>query len=287
MTVTTSDPENAGVEVKACVFCGTLIPRAAVICSACKNHQDESVRCIACGSPLPTGAKICLACKSHQSRWRNSLAYIAGVTGIITVVTSVGSAAYLNIANIIRDSTWTDSVSIPILRYPGHTLFANTGEGTVYIHSIEVYWPGDKANKEIPIGKILPKGDVDEITFEYDSDVPPLRDAAHANNRFNLLTNKTGTPSQKVLNESALLHNDKRCILYTFYSDNDPELVRVNRFYEKNGDRKLQAVPVEAYINWVSIHTGAINRDRIENILMGFPFDADAGCKFDEWNGSQ
>lgn len=279
--------ELPGTEVKACVYCGTLIPRSAVICSACKNHQDDNVRCIACGTPLPYGAKICLACKSHQSRWRNSLAYVAGVAGIITVVTSVGSAAYLNITNIIRESTWVDSVDISLMRYPGHTLFANTGEGTIYIHSVEVYWPQDKANKEIPVGLTLAKGEVKEVNFEYDADVAPTRNGGTVINRFNLLANRTGKPSQKVIDESAQLQNDKRCVLYSLYSNNDPELARISRFYDSHGGGKLQTIPVEAYINWVSIHTGAVKRDRVDDILMGFPFDADAGCDFAQWNGSQ
>src|SRR6267378_7585945 len=116
--------------------------------------------CIACGSLIPAGAPICATCKSYQASWRNTLNYIGGITGILTIIFSAIAFSSAQVISIIRTLTWFDKVTVSSMKYPGSMLVSNSGDGDVFVTTLEFYWQNERANTQHPINLQLKKGQI-------------------------------------------------------------------------------------------------------------------------------
>jgi hypothetical protein len=251
------------------------------------NDGTAKKICVACGLLIPKSARVCATCKSYQASWRNTLTYFAGIAGFLTVSASALTFAYSHISSIIKTRTWTDKVSVSSLKYPGSVLFGNSGDGAVFINSLEFYWINEIANMQIPVEISLKKGEIKQFKLNYretrsDKNRPISNEMIE--DSFFWISNSTGKPFRSLIEESKPHHGGK-CVIYLFLTADYPEIARVNRYYKARGERLVTSA-VEGYVNWSSAHTGKAVHQPLDNVVLAFRFDPKAAdCKQSEWDG--
>jgi len=253
------------------------------------DHALPDKECVACGARIPQSARICSTCKSYQKEWRNTLTFGASIAGFLVVLASLITFIYTSVTAAIKEGHWEDKVTVPFLKYPGSAIFENSGDGPIFVSMLEFHWPNEIANKQITISKFLGKGDIGEVILDYLEDRSPINrniTTADILKNFTWLADSTGIPPSKVVSESEP-RNGGRCVIFAFLTADNPEILRVNRYYRDNAAGQLEVMPVEANVYWSSAHTGKLNRTPLDNIVMAFMLDPEAGCNEADWNGDQ
>ena len=89
---------------------------------------------------------------------------------------------------------------------------------------------------------------------------------------FSWCSNLSGTPSSSFLEASlSRTKSEGRCVVYVVMTKDHYEAVRVERWYRENSKTKLVSAPVdEAYLNFVSGHTGTSIIKKLDNLVIRF-----------------
>lgn len=221
--------------------------------------------CIACRSPIPAGATVCLVCKTFQRRLPRIIATYAPYLGGLAVVVSLATLAYSQGAEIYRRWMWADEITVGWFYSPGRSVFLNTGDGDVYITTLELM--SQDKNKVINVaeGVLAKKGEITTIN--------PL---AVPNNEY--LMNETGVASPEI---AARLFATA-CLPISFMSPGMAERTNVEKFYESHFKTKMIAAPIEVYLNYISLHTGKSHRQKLD--VTGFiGFTRTPDCEKQDW----
>jgi hypothetical protein len=250
------------------------------------SERVSTVSCVACGSSIPEGVSICVACNSYQSRWRNSLTYTASIAGFFALIASAAAFVFSNLSGAIKEAQWHDEVGIGQLDYPGSVLLVNSGDGDVFVSDINFYWLDGSANTGLSINKVVKPKNFESIKLVY-SDTRQKFDSAQSP-RYSIegkslvwIRSGDGVASEKVIDES-MPNRGGKCVLYSFFTETSPRIVRMSNFF-KSHNMQLVTLPVKVEVVSISAHSGKFFKSEVNNVKMGFLFDASAGCTQSEW----
>jgi RNA polymerase subunit RPABC4/transcription elongation factor Spt4 len=122
---------------------------------------ENTKTCVYCGSSMSVGARLCPICGSYQSAWRSAVIYVAGITGLISLIASAFTFTISKIPDLRKMFNWTDHVTVwnfDTGLYPNFSItLSNTGDGPVIVSQIFVTLP-DGYNVGYPIAETLQPG---------------------------------------------------------------------------------------------------------------------------------
>ena len=210
--------------------------------------------CVACRSPIPEGATVCSACKTFQKRAPRFIATYAPYLGGLAVVGSLVTLAYSQGAEIYRRWMWADKITVGWFFSPDRSVFLNTGDGDVYITSLELISQDNNKVLNFREGVLAKKGEIATI-----NPIPV------PSNQY--LMNKTGVASP----ELAQRLFDSPCLAVSFMSPGIPERTNAEKFYDSHYKTKMIAAPIDVYIDYISLQTGKSNRQKLDVTgIIGF-----------------
>jgi hypothetical protein len=208
--------------------------------------------CRYCGSEIAAQAAVCPICKYNQQPWRNTITYLAGITGFITLLISglafVGSSAI----DIYSKISWIDDVrvlSLDTRLIPNFSaVISNVGSGPAFVYEIFLYWRSDSSrlsiNRAINVGEFLSLPGKAPQGVDYDVYVSSRSGVASREVIANAAPDSETTPN-------------KHCFLTSFRVANDTDLERMNKFYAAGG-RKLATDKASAEILFYSVHSNRL-----------------------------
>ncbi|MCP1651557.1 hypothetical protein [Pseudomonas nitroreducens] len=244
------------------------------------------VLCVACCSELRAGASICSTCKTYQSRWRGGVSYAASVAGFLALLGSALAFIYSVAAEPMKTMLFGDRVYISYLNYPGTLVLVNSGYQDVFVTNLNFYWSDGNANEEIQIDKPIPKRGFVSVNLDYidrrSAAGPRIlpREKANENNYVWISSHDDKNISDLVLESAPGL--GRKCVIYRFMTKDAPHIQRMNAFWKDSG-RHLSVVGIQAEVNWLSLDSGKARSASVSNIVMGFQYDPEAGCKESDW----
>jgi hypothetical protein len=230
-------------------------------------ETDATMLCAACRSRIPAGASICSVCKSYQNRWRRwattSLTYAGG----IAIILSGATFAYSQGQEILRRWMWHDEVAVAYFNSGDQSMFINTGDGDVYLKSVEFAWYGhDDAYR---INALAKRGEGTPV---------PAFLTMQPGLKFTVAENKSGAASPKLLEQVGF----SPCLFMMFLSRDLPERTMVEHWYAQ-GHQKPIAISVVAYLEVLSLHTGRVAKQKLDvDMLLGVVNTPD--CAKIDWN---
>ncbi|WP_447751841.1 hypothetical protein [Pseudomonas nicosulfuronedens] len=248
--------------------------------------QASPKLCVACCSELKPTASICPTCKTYQSRWRGWVSYAASVTGFLALLGSALAFIYSTASEPIKTAIFGDRVYVSYLHYPGTLVLVNSGYQDVFVTNLNFYWAEGAANEEVRINKAIPKRGFVNVNLDYidrrsKSGPKTLPRAEIEKNNYVWVSGRDDSNVGNLILESAPTMNGK-CIIYTFMTRNAPHIERMNRFWKDSG-RHLTLAAVQTEVNWLSLDSGTARTATADNVVMGFQYDPEAGCKVSDW----
>ncbi|MDF3868448.1 hypothetical protein P3W53_28595 [Pseudomonas denitrificans (nom. rej.)] len=214
------------------------------------------------------------------------MSYAASVTGFLALLGSAVAFIYSVAAEPIKTVLFGDRVYISYLNYPGTLVLVNSGYQDVFVTNLNFYWSDGDANEEIRIDKSIPKRGFVSVSLDYIDRRSPAgpkalaREKANENNYVWISSRDDENLSNLVLESSPGL--GRKCVIYRFMTKDAPHIQRMNTFW-KNSGRHLSVAEVQAEVNWLSLDSGNARSASVSNVVMGFQYDPEAGCKESDW----
>lgn len=220
--------------------------------------------CSYCGSNIAAQAILCPTCKSYQSAWRNSLLFIAGLTGFITILAGVATYVFHEATDLYKqlfrqelNVLELETEQTPFLKIT----MQNNGVGPVYASELVVSWRG--GSYRYPIGKVVALNSIE--TIDNLPNDPFL-------GKFTWLHNKSGVVSDDILHDAVIMgdHFDSKttCILVGIFDKNNADLLRMSDFMSEHGEAFTRD-DGNVSINYFSAHSGTQIHQEIP-VVVGF-----------------
>src|SRR5262249_27870497 len=153
-------------------------------------------KCRYCATEIPIQATICATCKYHQSGWRNSLLFLAGLTGFITLTAGVLTFSANQMTRLYMMLSWRDTLKLFALSNPAceqHVLLSNTGDGPVFASFLSVHWRG--GNHGFPLERLVAPNSIELVNVKSDNKPLPKYEQ--------VLANQTGLPTDIIINNTS------------------------------------------------------------------------------------
>lgn len=173
---------------------------------------------------MPAAAKICLQCKYSQSAIRNQLTLLAGLGGLIALLTySISS-----LQEIRKNIWWRDAVDIVSIDPDNGVVIQNSGDGEIFVDAILLEADiegGAKFSRSILIGEAIAPGKL----IKHDSKQNTLDGAVMA---------FSATSKIKTVNDAFRMAKfSPNCLVPSIYSANS---VRYRQYTKFMGDDLVQ-----------------------------------------------
>lgn len=134
------------------------------------NNQNL---CIDCKSQIVHGAKKCNECGAYQNGYKNALIFGAQVAGFLVIIASAISYLINSMPEIRKILFWKDSLIVLSLDN-NKVVFSNSGDGDLYIESIEILRPTQDSDSAATITEsiaiVIRSGEVLKHNFVYGKD---------------------------------------------------------------------------------------------------------------------
>lgn len=222
-------------------------------------EKDNLIQCVDCKSYIAHNAKKCIECGAFQSKLKNNLAYVAQVAGFLAIFSSA-LVYIINSAPEIRKALWwKDSIGVLSLN-DRKVVFSNTGDGDVFIETIEIARPmpdGDAATTTRPINKLILNGQILEYKFQLDDS---------AKNTYERVTVRGGDSPKsddwvRIANHAI---TDGSCYELSYFESGNTQYLQVKAYYERNKIVGPMTLPHTA-----SIHAYSMAKQRKLSIPFG------------------
>jgi hypothetical protein len=252
-------------------------------------------RCKICAESIRPEARVCNACKSYQNNILRWLILISSITGFASLLAALSFFAF-NQFNQYRNEQIISGKIIPLaFQYPtlfggpGFIAVSNQSGHDLYIRSVDVFMPRGEANYTIPVNQIIGKQSSnryhDHVTIDTSDTSGPFAPLGPGL----WLRNKTGFVHENVYAESLRWQVPNRCVTFMLTLADDPDVTRMNRFYQQNfGDRLMTLENVEAYIVIFSPIKKKIEYVKIDRAILIFQaLNASASqerCQLANWD---
>jgi hypothetical protein len=235
------------------------------------DHKDDEAPClndicIACAREIPISAIVCSHCRTYQSRWRQSIVFWGSAVGLATLVLSAATFAVAQYQPVRQLFFWRDEVKVAHIRMPGVSVFVNSGDGDVYLDSLNFF-----------LGESMYGGTIEEVVPKGNS-VRKVIGSDPENLLY--LTDTTGTPSRTLMREAIIGPNESQCIRWLLIDPNDPRYLEMAR---ENKTSKFIVQPVTATLHMISTHNGRPFTQQI-NLLLQYRSVASDACKENKWD---
>jgi|GEM_PF-2111499 len=235
--------------------------------------------CKYCGSEIPASASICPVCKYHQASWRNTIIFLAGLTGFIAILGSALTFIVDRSVVLYKNIVWKDEVNLLYLRTGLFPKFAvtlsNGGDGPIFLADITIYWR--EHNVQYNMNRaLLPN----EVTSIGDGNLDTL------SQKYDYYVSSTdGVPTDEVVKNSDLAEEseiDSACFLRSFFNENNSDVERMNTHFRLYNNI-IVSEPAVAYLSYYSLHA----RQKIKQhfpLMSTFIRLADARCANIPWD---
>jgi hypothetical protein len=182
--------------------------------------------CRWCGSLIPKAALLCKECKSYQSSWRSFTLYVGSITGILALLGSSLTFMAANWGKIFRTYR-VNLVYLSVL--PGHEftgIISNSGNSPIFVSHLTVYWRG--GNESFPILKTIASNEFSVIQRK-DVEAWPYD---------GFLGTPNGEVFESLLRSTVNnVKDDEGCFVTYFYSEHADDLTRMNSYYASLGTK--------------------------------------------------
>jgi hypothetical protein len=184
--------------------------------------------CRWCGSLIPKAALLCKECNSYQSSWRSFTLYVGSIAGILALLGSSLTFMAANWGKIFRTYR-ANLVYLNVL--PGYEftgIISNSGNSPIFVSHLVVYWRG--GNESFSILKTINPNELSAIeTKDKDIEGWPFS---------GFIASVNGEVSESLLNSTAnSVKNNEGCFVTSFYSEHAHDLTRMNSYYAHFGTK--------------------------------------------------
>lgn len=214
------------------------------------KSRENTKLCVYCGSSMSVAARLCPVCRSYQSAWRATVIYVAGITGLISLVASACTFVIGKVPDLRKMFNWRDQVTVWSFDtglYPDFSAtLSNTGDGKIIVSQIFVILP-DGYNVSYPIAETLVPGQ--SIARPGRQVFPPFYGG--------YTHNQSGIANATVLeNAGSPWPEQKRlpCFGEILFSKDSLLLTRMREQEKGSGNRLIEDSRAQAYVVYYSLH---------------------------------
>jgi hypothetical protein len=238
-----------------------------------------SKQCRYCASEIPIRAAVCATCKYHQSAWRNNLLFVGGLAGFITLIATAIAFLFSQTTQAYKNFFRREDVRVlsleagppPALR----TALVNGGDDPVFATAIVVYVRTGSFN--LPVNRLINTNEI--VTVDAVDSVAGLKDLRDNNVKFHFLANKSGFPSEKIIQNTVFKVTTPQdvlsCLFPVVLDENNATITSVNQYYEQNYGTKLIILRSHAAIFY---HSTRSSGQRTFPISIAFVSSDRGGC---------
>jgi hypothetical protein len=224
--------------------------------------EDSTKPCAYCGSPIPRSAILCSVCKSYQSTWRNNFAYWAGFAGLIGLLGSAVAYIISELPSLRKVIAWNDELQVVEFGATDTRNFTvsanNVGDGTVILSSIVIFLKNGNENAGYVIDKVLDANRLLSESFNVKEDAQGMAPQIPADYDL-FIANTSGKPNSTTIQRSQ--------IIYSFNSSTWPCFLKVPANATSEGQRRMEQAystqgrhlvtePLQAFAIYFSAHSG-------------------------------
>jgi hypothetical protein len=123
--------------------------------------QKITKPCRYCCSDIPLEAIVCTNCKYSQSFIRNQITLLAGLGGLVALITYVISS----FSDVRKGLFWSDALNIISVNSDSDVIVQNAGDGDVYVSGLE--YSAAVQNMQVSgafaLGKVVSPGKFEKI----------------------------------------------------------------------------------------------------------------------------
>jgi len=215
--------------------------------------------CKYCCAEIPSGANLCKECNCYQSSVRNQLTLLAGLGGMIALLTYLTAS----LGEVRKNILWKDNIEIVSVAPKTGYVIRNSGDGDVFIEGVRYEYKGSSGvalSTSTAIGEIVSPGKTIRHV------IPEESERAEAKP---ILSNKSIPKIESFDQALRLSIKNKECLRRALFSTDS---IYYKNYFRSMKDSLIQ-MPVEATIVYFS-RTSAPMEKTFSGVLV-FVFDPD------------
>jgi hypothetical protein len=243
-------------------------------------------KCHVCQSEIEENSKKCINCGAYQNKVRDNVLFLASLTGLVTFIVTGAAVSVNQISRFLESRSVDGKLSVSHMQHPstaggpGRIIIYNRSPHDIFISSIDYYFLEYSGNSSIVINQTVRGRSTLRFSIEGDTGESIVYGLGA------VIANPSGTISDENY-RIAMSWNAEKCIIYNVVDDRDPDVIRYNDYYNRNGLRVAMRSVNHANLNFVSPISGEMQSVSIRNLRLMFRVRSDlirrGVCRYSDW----